>query len=519
MYTLLQLNSMSESELRELAKSFGIKKADSESLETLAYAIIDHEAETASKVKASDAKEKKTPKKKAEKPAKDKEQAEKKSAAKKTAKKTNEKSAAKKAKEEQSAEPSAQQDVKPEQTEAEVKPANEAKKPRKRQRKDEPADEKPIAEAPQQPTEVAAPAPAAEAPQPAAEVAQEPAREPEDAPAREPIVAVVDAPQTEQEEPIVQRTFTPRVFTPSGAAQEKKENSLDEFFPAAASFRPRSQQEREEAAKRAAEEAKRAAEEAAKATIILQEPKVEKEQPKSKKKKIQQKQKQAQQQQQDNPYIDNPYNFEGILKGKGLLEVMPDGYGFLRSSDYNYLTSPDDVYVSQAQIKQYSLKTGDIVEGNIRPPREGEKYFPLCGIDTVNGTNPEIARDRVPFEHLTPLFPDEKFDLVSKKTPNISMRVVDMFSPIGKGQRGLIVAPPKAGKTVLLKDIANAIAENHPRTHLIILLIDERPEEVTDMRRSVRADVIASTFDEPAERHVKIAGLVLESAKRMDTTW
>lgn len=515
MYTLLQLNSMSESELRELAKSFGIKKADSESIETLAYAIIDHEAETASKVKASDAKEKKTPKKKAEKPAKDKEQAEKKPAAKKTAKKTNEKPAAKKAKEEQSAEPSAQQDVKPEQTEAEVKPANEAKKPRKRQRKDEPADEKPIAEAPQQPTEVAAPAPAAEAPQPAAEVAQEPAREPEDALAREPIEAVVDAPQTEQEEPIVQRTFTPRVFTPSGAAQEKKENSLDEFFPAAASFRPRSQQEREEAAKRAAEEAKRAAEEAAKATIILQEPKVEKEQPKSKKKKIQQKQKQAQQQQQDNPYLDNPYNFEGILKGKGLLEVMPDGYGFLRSSDYNYLTSPDDVYVSQAQIKQYSLKTGDIVEGNIRPPREGEKYFPLCGIDTVNGTNPEIARDRVPFEHLTPLFPDEKFDLVSKKNPNISMRVVDMFSPIGKGQRGLIVAPPKAGKTVLLKDIANAIAENHPRTHLIILLIDERPEEVTDMRRSVRADVIASTFDEPAERHVKIAGLVLESAKRM----
>lgn len=517
MYTLLQLNSMSESELRELAKSFGIKKADSESLETLAYAIIDHEAETASKVKASDAKEKKTPKKKAEKPAKDKEQAEKKPAAKKTAKKANEKTASKKAKEEPVAEPSVQQDAKPEQVATEEKPAKDAKKPRKKQRKDEPADEKSvdeaaqlIAEAAQQPT-YEAEAPVVEAPQPVAEAEQEPA----DAPANEPVEDVADAPQTEQEEPIVQRTFTPRVFTPSGAAQEKKENSLDEFFPAAASFRPRSQQEREEAAKRAAEEAKRAAEEAAKATIILQEPKVEKEQPKSKKKKIQQKQKQAQQQQQDNPYIDNPYNFEGILKGKGLLEVMPDGYGFLRSSDYNYLTSPDDVYVSQAQIKQYSLKTGDIVEGNIRPPREGEKYFPLCGIDTVNGTNPEIARDRVPFEHLTPLFPDEKFDLVSKKNPNISMRVVDMFSPIGKGQRGLIVAPPKAGKTVLLKDIANAIAENHPRTHLIILLIDERPEEVTDMRRSVRADVIASTFDEPAERHVKIAGLVLESAKRM----
>ena len=194
---------------------------------------------------------------------------------------------------------------------------------------------------------------------------------------------------------------------------------------------------------------------------------------------------------------------------------MPDGYGFLRSSHYNYLTSPDDVYVSQAQIKQYSLKTGDIVEGNIRPPREGEKYFPLCGVDTINGASPELVRDRVPFEHLTPLFPDEKFDLVSKKNYNISTRVVDLFSPIGKGQRGLIVAPPKTGKTMLLKDIANSIADNHPTTHLIVLLIDERPEEVTDMRRSVKADVIASTFDEPAERHVKIAGLVLESAKRM----
>ena len=517
MYTLLQLNEMSESELRELAKSFGIKKADSESVETLAYAIIDHEAETASKEKANDAKEKKSPRKRAEKPAQDKEQADKKTAAKKTAKRTTTKIVSKKAKDEAATKTAAaeqpavaEQPVAAEQPAAEVKPAAEPKKTRRKQRASEPADaNQAVAEADAQ-----AQQPAAQAEEPVAEVAQ-PANEVAQQPVNEPAAPATEVANTEQAEPNTLRTFTPRVFTPSGATQEKKENSLDEFFPAAASFRPRSQQEREEAAKRAAEEAKRAAEEAAKATIILQEPKVEKEQPKSKRQKKQQKQKQAQQQQQDNPYLDNPYNFEGILKGKGLLEVMPDGYGFLRSSDYNYLTSPDDVYVSQAQIKQYSLKTGDIVEGNIRPPREGEKYFPLCGIDTVNGTNPEIARDRVPFEHLTPLFPDEKFDLVSKKNPNISMRVVDMFSPIGKGQRGLIVAPPKAGKTVLLKDIANAIAENHPRTHLIILLIDERPEEVTDMRRSVRADVIASTFDEPAERHVKIAGLVLESAKRM----
>ena len=209
------------------------------------------------------------------------------------------------------------------------------------------------------------------------------------------------------------------------------------------------------------------------------------------------------------------FNFDGIIKGSGVLEVMPDGYGFLRSSDYNYLSSPDDIYVSQSQIKQNGLKTGDVVEGPIRPPKEGEKFFPLCSVDSINGRTTEFVRDRVPFEHLVPLFPDEKFDLTSGKTCNLSTRVVDMFSPIGKGQRGLIVAPPKTGKTVLLKDIANAISENHPDTYMIILLIDERPEEVTDMARSVKAEVIASTFDEPAERHVKIAGLVLEKAKRM----
>ena len=209
------------------------------------------------------------------------------------------------------------------------------------------------------------------------------------------------------------------------------------------------------------------------------------------------------------------YNFDGILMATGVLEVMPDGYGFLRSSDYNYLSSPDDVYVTQAQIKLYGLKTGDVVDGWIRPPKEGEKYFPLSSVQSVNGRSPEFIRDRVPFEHLTPLFPDEKFDLTGGRTCNLSTRVVDMFSPIGKGQRGLIVAPPKTGKTILLKDIANAIAENHPDTYIIILLIDERPEEVTDMSRSVNAEVIASTFDEPADRHVKIASIVLEKAKRM----
>jgi transcription termination factor Rho len=210
------------------------------------------------------------------------------------------------------------------------------------------------------------------------------------------------------------------------------------------------------------------------------------------------------------------YDFEDTLTGTGVLEIMPDGYGFLRSSDYNYLSSPDDIYVSQSQIKLFGLKTGDVVEGVIRPPKEGEKYFPLVKLNKINGRDAAFVRDRVPFEHLTPLFPDEKFKLCKGGySDSMSARVVDLFSPIGKGQRALIVAQPKTGKTILMKDIANAIAANHPEVYMIMLLIDERPEEVTDMARSVNAEVIASTFDEPAERHVKIAGIVLEKAKRM----
>ena len=210
------------------------------------------------------------------------------------------------------------------------------------------------------------------------------------------------------------------------------------------------------------------------------------------------------------------YDFSDIISENGVLEVMPDGYGFLRSSDYNYLSSPDDVYVSVQQIKRYGLKTGDVIQCHVRPPHDGEKYFPLTSIDKINGRDPSEIRDRIAFEHLTPLFPDEKFTLCGDRaTTNLSTRIVDLFSPIGKGQRALIVAQPKTGKTILMKDIANAIAANHPEAYLMMLLIDERPEEVTDMARTVNAEVIASTFDEPAERHVKIAGIVLEKAKRM----
>ena len=216
-----------------------------------------------------------------------------------------------------------------------------------------------------------------------------------------------------------------------------------------------------------------------------------------------------------NPPSKYDYNFDGIIQTEGVIEIMPDGYGFMRSSDYHYLTSPDDVYVSHSQIKLFGLKTGDTINGMVRPPKTGEKYYPLIEVKNINGRDPGIVRDRIPFHHLTPLFPCEKFNLLGNGHNNVSIRMLDIFTPIGKGQRGLIVAQPKTGKTVLLKDIANAIADNHPEVYMIILLIDERPEEVTDMERSVDAEVIASTFDEPASRHVKVADMVLEKAKRM----
>jgi len=228
----------------------------------------------------------------------------------------------------------------------------------------------------------------------------------------------------------------------------------------------------------------------------------------------QQKEKVAKGNKSNTRYKDPDFEFDGIIESEGVLEMMPDGYGFLRSSDYNYLSSPDDIYVSQSQIKLFGLKTGDTVKGNVRPPKEGEKYFPLIRVSKINGLNPNVVRDRVSFEHLTPLFPEEKFNLAEKGS-SLSTRIIDLFSPIGKGQRGMIVAQPKTGKTMLLKDVANAIAANHPEVYQIVLLIDERPEEVTDMQRSVRGEVVASTFDEPADKHVRVANIVLEKAKRL----
>ena len=301
---------------------------------------------------------------------------------------------------------------------------------------------------------------------------------------------------------------------PAPAPEVKAENqpaaSVSES-PAAAQDKPRKQRPRQKKSDRPAN-VQTAPQQQSQSTP-QQETKDQKKQPEAQQNAQQRPQQPQQQPQQPKqPRIE----FEGIVEATGVLEIMPDGYGFLRSSDYNYLNSPDDIYVSQSQIKAYALKTGDTIFGEIRPPRENDKYFPLVKINRINGRSPEFIRDRVPFDFLTPLFPDEKFNLTGHgHGGNISIRVVDMFTPIGKGQRGLIVAQPKTGKTVLLKDIANAIADNHPEVYMIVLLIDERPEEVTDMQRSVKAEVIASTFDEPADHHVKVANMVLEKAKRL----
>ncbi len=311
-----------------------------------------------------------------------------------------------------------------------------------------------------------------------------------------------------------------KVFTPRNQKGSSDGSSLTSFFNKSKgrTFTPRGQHDQRDNYQQepatAFEQRQPAPPVIAMEPVMIQEPGANTQQPMGKQNKHLTK-KQRQQQQRAKREAEAAYDFTGILTTYGVLEVMPEGFGYLRSSDYNYLGSPDDIYVTQQTIKEYGLKTGDVVEASIRPPQQGEKYYPLCKVISINGLAPEVVRDRVPFEHLVPLFPDEKFNLTKGKTCNISTRVVDMFAPIGKGQRALIVAPPKTGKTILLKDIANAISENHPDTYIIMLLIDERPEEVTDMARSVNAEVIASTFDEPAERHVKIAGIVLEKAKRL----
>lgn len=514
MYNISDLNAMSESELKTIAESMGMKKVDPTKKDELIYRILDQQAIDM----AANASEKKRRTPKEDKPKKEK-----------TSKSEQNNTTAKKTKKQQEELPTEViEKTLPESvnTEAEQVAIAEEKKEEtvlpargRRRRISTP-----------EPVEVPAVENDVNKSMPIDVIEEAKEQNDED---KDDLTMI--APLAKDEEPTmplhfaeqlkpVEENNTPKEDSAEQEeqvpAQEKpkmdfrpKDSTFGSFFPRSEGrkFVPRSQREKDEAAAAAALAA-------ATAPIIIAEPGKEKQQQQLQQQKQGKKQKnrnnQQQPVQQQQPAVPQ-YNFDGFIEAAGVLEVMPDGYGFLRSSDYNYLSSPDDVYVTQSQIKLYGLKTGDVVECTIRPPKEGEKYFPMSNVKRVNGRSPEYIRDRVPFEHLTPLFPDEKFDLTSGRTCNISTRVVDMFSPIGKGQRGLIVAPPKTGKTILLKDIANAIAENHPETYIMILLIDERPEEVTDMSRTVNAEVIASTFDEPADRHVKIASIVLEKAKRM----
>ena len=435
-HSLLELNGMSEAELRSLGEELNIKNAKKLNLEELGFAILDAEAVIESqkpvenKPKKRGRPRKEDARKKEEKPV-----AEPAPAA--------EKPAEEKPKEEKAAAP---------------KKSGRGRKPKQAAESAQPTTDNPV-EAPAAKPEEAAPA--AEVPQDQPKQSrQKRNRVKKEA---EPVKPEETAPEAPQEASVDGKQFIHDLFTELNEDQAQKEEKAQE------------RQQRKE-----------------------------------------RKEQQRQQNQGQQPQKPQRIEFEGSVEATGVLEIMPDGYGFLRSSDYNYLNSPDDIYVSQQQIKQNALKNGDTVTGEIRPPREGDKYFPLVKIKYINGRSPEFVRDRVPFDFLTPLFPTEKFNLLGhgfEKDP--SCRIVDMFTPIGKGQRGLIVAQPKTGKTMLLKSIANAIAENHPEVYEIVLLIDERPEEVTDMQRSVKAEVVASTFDEPAERHVKVANMVLDKARRL----
>ncbi|MDE7438658.1 MAG: transcription termination factor Rho [Muribaculaceae bacterium] len=525
MYSYDELMNMAPDQLRELATSMGMKKTSSADQQEMAYYVIDSESEA--HAKEAVAKGAGKPRAAKEKAPKEKKTRAKRETAKEPKAKTDKADVTAAAPalpleaDGEAAEAVAQENVSAEVPEVKV-PKKRGRKPKVKEEatQQETADSTPVADVetavadvPNVNSEVAEvkndEAPASEPRQRKSQKNKKRDELPENLPAvienneevESASVPAADVNETESNEGSVK-----------GIVAVKKENpSLDAFFSNAKrkTFVPRSQREIQEAEKAAAV-----------APIIIADPapvkpnNLNQKQQKhlTKKQRMQQRMLEKQNAQRQ---PETSFDFNGILTSIGVLEVMPDGYGFLRSSDYNYLGSPDDVYVSQQQIKDYGLKTGDVVEGGIRPPRQGEKYFPLCKIDLINGLSPDVIRDRVPFEHLVPLFPDEKFNLTGGRSGNISTRVVDMFAPIGKGQRALIVAPPKTGKTILLKDIANAIAANHPETYIIMLLIDERPEEVTDMARSVNAEVIASTFDEPAERHVKIAGIVLEKAKRL----
>ena len=504
MYNITDLGEMTDEQLTEAANTVGLKKFDLSDKQGLIYQILDHQALTAATsanpVEKKSRRSKKSQSDKAESP--DAQNAPKQESKKKTAKK--------KAKEQELApnEGAASAETQPNTPiETQVNAEAEAQAPTTPQHSNQQQKKRrgrpPKATQPSDKKDnLPAITPEIMANQPELPLFNTSAELPRTEDTDNNDTRVQPAPQAQEE----QSENTPDAQQ-DNQQRPQRDEAFGSFFPKSEGrkFVPRSQREKEEAAAAAAV-----------APIIIAEPGQQIPNPPGTGKKNKKNRFNNNQQQNQPQYRrQNMYNFDDFIVSEGVLEISPDGNGFLRSSDYNYLPSPDDIFISPQQLKQYGLKPGDVVECTIRPPHEDEKYFPLSSVINVNGRSPEFIRDRVPFEHLTPLFPDEKFDLTSGNTCNISTRVVDMFSPIGKGQRGLIVAPPKTGKTILLKDIANAIAENHPETYIMILLIDERPEEVTDMSRSVNAEVIASTFDEPADRHVRIASIVLEKAKRM----
>ncbi len=455
-HSLLELNAMSEDQLRSIAESLNIKNAKKLDRPNLGFAILDEEARLESLKPIPDNKPRKRGRpKKVQQPA--------------------------------AAQPaSSDNEVKAE----EKKPAGQSRRGRKPQAEktaseaavqDQPAEQQPAAEAP-------AEAPAAEVSAPVANAPKKRGRKPKARPEEKPT-------ETAKAEP-AESDAAPKDAVPAAAQAVDGKEFIHNLFNELSD--DDAQKEDEAAEQRQAQQRQQKRQKKQKQNNNNPQPGQPASQP---------------YQNQEKP---KPIEFEGSVEATGVLEIMPDGYGFLRSSDYNYLNSPDDIYVSQQQIKVNALKNGDTVTGEIRPPREGDKYFPLVKIKFINGRTPEFVRDRVPFDFLTPLFPTEKFDLLGHgHEKDVSCRIVDMFTPIGKGQRGLIVAQPKTGKTMLLKAIANAIADNHPEVYEIVLLIDERPEEVTDMQRSVKAEVVASTFDEPAERHVKVANMVLDKARRL----
>ncbi len=469
MFNRDQLTEMSDTDFVAVAENLGIKKVDPTNRDKIIYDIIDAQASRSAAEESAKRGGDDAPKKRGRK--------------KKTVTEGEEASASKK----KTADKPAKTETP---TETSSAPADNAPAAVERKRRGRPPKKRP--------EETAEASPAAEI---STEAPVQQSEAQEEASMEQPGEVVAEAPAAETT-PAAEEEAPRSRFMPS------KESSLGEFFPRSEGrkFVPRSQREKDEAAAAAQLQDENAE--------TVESPQQPQQQPQQQKFQNKKNKKNRQNQQQQQNYMPR-YNFDGILEATGVLEIVPEGFGFLRSADFNYLPSPDDVYVTMPQIKAYGLRQGDVVEASIRAPREGEKYFPLTDVLRVNGRSLEFIRDRIAFEHLTPLFPDEKFDLTSGRSCTMSTRVVDMFAPIGKGQRGLIVAPPKTGKTLLLKDIANAIAENHPETYIMILLIDERPEEVTDMQRSVNAEVIASTFDEPADRHVKIAGIVLEKAKRM----